>query len=101
LISLIFLHFDHVFYDYNEFSPLSRATQIFSWWLGCWQISPGKLFAAKVHQTTPMSAGKVHLCCREMVAAHPPVNLECAVRGVMRLDVTGMVGIQGWGDVAP
>ncbi len=34
------------------------------------------------------------------VAAHPPFDLECAVRGMMRLDVTGIVGIQDWGDAA-
>ncbi len=28
----------------------------------------------------------------------PPVDLECAARCMMRLDVTGMVGIQGWDD---
>jgi len=30
----------------------------------------------------------------------PPIDLEYAARCMMRLDVTGMVGIQGWGDAA-
>jgi len=35
------------------------------------------------------------------VAAHLPVDLECAAQCMIRLDVTGIVGIQGWGDAAP